>query len=148
MKLFERSGGCWLFWWSAVYFIIGMADLFVLKTDLFPLTQFAWLCIIALPLVCNPLARWLNMKENTMFDWMKKNKMPDNVVPFPAPAPKLIEPPAPPKKESKTYYTFGLTDDNRLAFTMGYTTLTMNSAGVDNLISQLEFFKDQLHEEQ
>jgi hypothetical protein len=74
--------------------------------------------------------------------------MPANVVPFPAPAPKLVEPPEPPKKESKTYYTFGLTDDNRLAFTMGYTTLTMNSTGVDNLIAQLEFFKDQLHEEQ
>jgi len=148
MKLFERSGGCWLFWWSAVYFIIGMIDLFVLKTDLFPLTQIAWLCIIALPLVCNPLARWLNMRENHMFDWMKKNKLPENVVPFPTPAPKLVEPPPAPKPEPKTYYTFGLTDDNRVSFIMGYTTLTMNAAGVDQLITQLEFFKDQLHEEQ
>jgi hypothetical protein len=147
MKLFERSGGCWLFWWSAVYFTIGMIDLFVLKTDLFPLTQIAWLCIIALPLVCNPLARWLNMRENHMFDWMKKNKLPENVVPFPTPAPKLVEPPPAPKPEPKTYYTFGLTDDNRVSFTMGYTTLTMNDAGVEQLIDQLEFFKNQLRQE-
>jgi hypothetical protein len=148
MKLFERSGGYWLFWWSAVYFVFGMLSLFVFKTDWFPLTQLAWLCIIALPLVCNPLARWLNMRENHMFDWLKgKNKMPENVVPFPAPVPKLVEPPpAPQKPEPKTYYTFGLTNDNRVSFTMGYTTLTMNVGGVDQLIKQLEFFKNQLSE--
>ena len=85
-----------------------------------------------------------------MFDLFKKNKMPVNVVPFPTPAlsaPKLVEPPAPKKPDPKTYYTFGLTDDNRVSFTMGYTTLTMNAPGVDQLITQLEFFKDQLHQE-
>jgi hypothetical protein len=87
------------------------------------------------------------MKENHMFDWMKKNKLPANVVPFPTPAPKLVEPPTPQKPEPKTYYTFGLTDDNRVSFTMGYTTLTMNAPGVDQLITQLEFFRDQLHGE-
>jgi len=146
MKLFERSGGCWLFWWSAVYFIIGMIDLFVLKTDLFPLTQLAWLCIIALPLVCNPLARWLNMKENHMFDWMKKNKMPKNVVPFPAPPPKLVEPPPEPKKPAVTYYTLGMTSEGRLEFKMGYSAITMNYGGVCNLMDQLETFKKQLAE--
>jgi hypothetical protein len=109
--------------------------------------------MVALPLMCNPLARWLNMKENTMFDWMKKNKIPSNVVPFPGSTkphlPKELPEPAPkPEKVSKTYYTFGLTDDNRVSFTMGYTTITMNAAGVDQLISQLEFFRDQLHTEQ
>jgi hypothetical protein len=148
MKLFERSGGLWLFGWSIVYFIVGMIDLFVLKTDWFPLTQLAWLCIIALPLFFNPLARWLNMKENRMFDLFKRNKMPKNVVPFPAPAPKLVEPPVPPKPEPKTYYTFGLTDNNRVSFQMGYTTLTMNDAGVQQLIDQLEFFKSQLRQEE
>jgi len=112
------------------------------------LVELVWFILIALPLVCNPLARWLNMRENTMFDWMKKNKMPENVVPFPAPAPKLVEPPPVPKPEPKTYYTFGLTDNNRISFTMGYTTLTMNSAGVQQLIDQLEFFKDQLRDEE
>jgi hypothetical protein len=148
MKLFERSGGCWLFWWSAVYFTIGMIDLFVLKTDLFPLTQILWLCIIALPLVCNPLARWLDMKENTMFDLFKKNKMPKNVVPFPAPKiVEPIEPPAPKEKDPTTYYTIGHTDDNRVTMRMGYTTLTMNYQGVQNLIDQLELYQSQLHGE-
>ena len=149
MRLFERTGGYWLFWWSAVYFIIGMIDLFVLKTDLFPLTQLAWLCIIALPLVYNPLARWLNMKENHMFDWMKKNKMPKNVVPFPTPrvvAP--VEPPAPREKDPTIHYTIGHTDDNRVAFRLGYTTLMMNYQGVQSLIDQLEMYKNQLHQDE
>jgi hypothetical protein len=150
MKLFERSGGCWLFWWSAVYFIAGMIDLFVLKTDWFPLTQLAWLCIIALPLVCNPLARWLNMKENHMFDMFKKK--PSNVVPFPKQEETqhgggdgggyIPEP----KKPSVTYYTLGMTSENRLEFKMGYSAITMNYGGVTNLIEQLETFKKQLAE--
>ena len=149
MKLFERTGGCWLFWWSAVYFVIGMLDLFVLKTDLFPLTQIAWLCIIALPLVCNPLARWLNMKENTMFDLFKRNKMPANVVPFPAPkAVEPLEPPAPMEKDPSIHYTIGHTNDNRVAFRIGYSTLFMNSAGVQTLIDQLELYQNQLHKEE
>jgi hypothetical protein len=149
MKLFERSGGLWLFGWSIVYFIAGMVDLFVFKTDWFPLTQLAWLCIIALPLVCNPLARWLNMKENTMFDWMKKNKMPKNVVPFPAPrAVEPVEPPAPKEKDPSIHYTIGHTSDNRIAFKLGYSTLMMNYQGVQSLIDQLALYQSQLREEQ
>ena len=82
-----------------------------------------------------------------MFDWFKKRDY-TNVVPmFPDQVP-FDDEPTVPKKESKTYYTFGVTDDNRLAFTMGYTTLTMNRPGVQTLIDQLEFFKNQLHEEE
>jgi len=148
MKLFERSGGSWIFGWSIVYFITGMIDLFVFKTDWFPWVQVGWLFIIALPLVCNPLARWLNMKENTMFDLFKKNKMPKNVVPFPAPKiVEPIEPPAPKEKDPTTYYTIGHTDDNRVTMRMGYTTLTMNYQGVQNLIDQLELYQSQLHGE-
>ena len=88
-----------------------------------------------------------------MFDLFRKNKMPKNVVPFPGSTkphlPKELPEPTPtPEKVSKTYYTFGLTNDNRVSFAMGYTTLTMNAAGVDQLITQLEFFRDQLHQEQ
>jgi hypothetical protein len=148
MKIFERTGGHWLFWCGVFYVLAILSVAFTPYRDYTIVLQVAWMCSIALPLVCNPLARWLNMKETHMFDWMKKNKMPENVVPFPVPAPKLVEPPAPKKPEPKTYYQFGLTDDNRLSFTMGYTTLTMNSAGVENLINQLEFFKNQLHIEE
>jgi hypothetical protein len=147
MKLFERSGGHWIFWWSAVYFAFGMLSLFLFKIDWFPLTQFAWLCIIALPLICNPLARWLNMKENSMFNWMKgKNKMPENVVPFPTPAPKLVEPPPEPEKPVHTYYRLGLTNNNRVSFQMGYSEITMNAAGVDSMIKLLESYRDLLSE--
>lgn len=54
--------------------------------------------------------------------------------------------PLPEKKEepAKVFYRFGITDNNRLAFQMGYSELTMNRTGIQNLIDQLEFFKDQL----
>ena len=150
MKLFERTGGYWLFWWSVVYFLAGMVDLFVFKTDWFPWVQVGWLFIIALPFVCNPLARWLNMKENTMFDWMKKNKMPENVVPFPAPRAvpdNPYIPPAPREKDPTIHYTIGHTDDNRVAFRLGYSTLMMNYQGVQSLIDQLEMYKNQLYQD-
>ena len=81
-----------------------------------------------------------------MFDWFKKRDY-SNVIKFPEVKTPYVEPP---KQEntSKTYYTFGLTDDNRMAFQMGYTTLTMNREGVQTLIDQLEFFKNQLREEE
>ena len=82
-----------------------------------------------------------------MFDWFKK---PDykNVVPlFPEPkAVPYIEPPKQ-EKDPTTYYSIGHTDDNRVTLRMGYSTLTMNYVGVQNLIDQLELYKDQLHEE-
>jgi hypothetical protein len=83
-----------------------------------------------------------------MFDWFKKPGY-SNVLPFPeskAVAP--VEPPAPKEKEATTYYSIGHTDDNRVSLRMGYTTLTMNSAGVQNLIDQLELYKNQLHQEE
>jgi hypothetical protein len=84
-----------------------------------------------------------------MFDFFKKNKMPKNVVPFPAPkAVAPVEPPAPKEKDITTYYTIGHTDDNRVSIKMGYTTLAMNSQGVQNLIDQLELYQSQLHKEQ
>ena len=146
MKLFERSGGYWLFWWSAVYFVIGMIDLFVLKRDLFPLTQIAWLCIIALPLVCNPLARWLNMKENHMFDLFKKKS---NVVAFPdIPKTEIKSPYTPPEPEKPvtTYYRLGITNNGRVSFQMGYSEITMNAGGIDNMIRQLQVFRDQVRD--
>ena len=152
MKLFARSGGHWLFW-SGVFYIS-----LVILVALSPYgqytwyTQIVWLLLISLPLVCNPLARWLNMKENKMFDvFKKKNKLPDNVVPFPK------EPahgggdggeylPPEPKKPAVTYYTLGMNSENRLEFKMGYSAISMNYGGGSNLIEQLEVYKKQLAE--
>jgi hypothetical protein len=146
--IWQPSGGYWLFYWSAIYLAVGMYSIFVEKFAPFELIQFGWLCIIALPLVCNPLARRLNMKENHMFDvFKKKNKLPDNVVPFPKKEETgyggggyIPEP----KKPAVTYYSLGMTSENRLEFKMGYSAITMNHGGVTNLIEQLETFRKQL----
>ena len=82
-----------------------------------------------------------------MFDWFKKNEY-SNVIKFPEPVSVPHIEPKTPTTEPKTYYTFGLTNDNRVSFTMGYTTLTMNDVGIEQLIEQLEFYKNQLREEQ
>ena len=83
-----------------------------------------------------------------IFDWFKK---PDhsNVVKFPE-QPKAvpyIEPPAEPEKPAITYYRIGVTDNNRVSFQMGYSEITMNTGGINNLIKQLEVFRDQLRED-
>ena len=83
-----------------------------------------------------------------MFDWFKKGGG-DNVVPFPElkkaiPAMPEVKPP---KEDPKIYYRFGVTDNNRIAFQMGYTEITMNKEGCQNLIDQLTFFMNQLHDE-
>jgi hypothetical protein len=145
MNLLAPSAGLWLFGCSAVYFVIGMVDIFLLKTDWFPWIQLAWLCLIALPLVCNPLARWLNMKENNMFDWFGK-KETSNVVPFPASQDNnpYIPPPAEPEKPVTTYYRLGITNNGRVSFQMGYSEITMNAGGINNMIEQLEVFRDQI----
>jgi hypothetical protein len=83
-----------------------------------------------------------------MFDWFKKREY-SNVVPFPEPkAVPYIEPPAPKEKDPSVHYTIGHTDDDRIAFRIGYSTLTMNHAGVQMLIDQLELYKNQLYTEE
>lgn len=86
-----------------------------------------------------------------MFEFFKRKGKEDNkVIPFPEP--KAVPPMPevkPPKEEPATiYYRFGITDNGRLAFQMGYSEITMNRTGVQNLIKQLEFFKDQMDEDQ
>lgn len=76
-----------------------------------------------------------------ILDFFKKRDY-SNVVKFPEQVP-YVTPPEP-KIEPKVYYTFGLTDDNRVTFTMGYTTLTMNEEGIQDLIDQLEFYKNRI----
>jgi hypothetical protein len=147
MKLFGRSSGYYLFWTGFVYFWVGMYLAFSKLAD----PEFATLgfvLVLSVPLWCPPVARYFNM-EPLMFDLFRKNKMPKNVVPFPAPkAVAPIEPPAPKEKDPAIHYTLGHTDDNRVAFRLGYSTLMMNYQGVQTLIDQLEFYQSQLHQEQ
>jgi hypothetical protein len=84
-----------------------------------------------------------------MFNWFgKKDKEPSNVVPFPE-QPKTvpyIEPPKESEKPAVTYYRLGITNNSRVSFQMGYSEITMNADGVDNMIKQLQVFRDQIRE--
>ena len=97
-----------------------------------------------------------------MFDWFGKafsrrnypkdertdmEKIGDDmkkVIPFPQAVPEA-------KKEeepAKIFYRIGTTDKNRISFQMGYSEITMNREGVENLIQQLQVFRDQLTPEE
>lgn len=87
-----------------------------------------------------------------MFDWFKTKSKDaysedekSNV--YNLPPPKVV--PDPPKEEEKpatTYYRLGITSNGRVSFQMGYSEITMNAAGIDNMIAQLELFRDQIEE--
>lgn len=86
-----------------------------------------------------------------MFDFFRFKKNVEgnkttNVVPFPEP--KAIPYVEPPEKPATVFYRLGLTDNNRVSLQMGYGEITMNAAGVDNLIKQLQVFRDQLGEQE
>jgi hypothetical protein len=62
---------------------------------------------------------------------------------------KSAPPPMPEvEKPAHTYYRLGLTDNNRVSLVMGYSEVTFNAKGVDNLIAQLEVFRDQLDKDE
>ena len=81
-----------------------------------------------------------------MFDWFKPKGKGDNVVDFPVP--KVAPHVDPPKSEEPvtTYYRLGITNNNRVSFQMGYSEITMNADGIDNMIKQLQVFRDQIRE--
>ena len=60
---------------------------------------------------------------------------------------KALEPTAPKKPQEKTeitYYSVGITDHNRVSLKIGYSEVTMNTQGVQDLIDQLALFKQQI----
>lgn len=92
-----------------------------------------------------------------MFDWFKNKRSYNNVVPFPnsgyQPAGDSTKQPAPPpknpsgeEKPAHVFYRLGITDNNRIAFTMGYSEITMSKEGCQQLIDQLTVFMNQLPE--
>jgi hypothetical protein len=144
MTLFGRSGGYYLFWCSFVYLVVGLTCAVYYKAVQPEYVQMVWLSAMATPLLVPPVARYFDM-EPVMFDLFKKNKMPKNVVPFPAPqAVPKVEPPKEPEKPATTYYRLGITNNGRVSFQMGYSEITMNAGGIDNMIKQLECFRDQI----
>ena len=82
-----------------------------------------------------------------MFDWFKKREY-SNVDKFPeSKAVPYVEPPAEPEKPAHTYYRLGLTDNNRVSLSMGYSEITMNAGGIDSMINLLTTYRDMLEEE-
>lgn len=149
MTLFGRSGGYYLFWTGFVYFWVGMYLAFTQYARP-ELATLGFVLALSVPLWCPPVARYFNM-EPVMFDMFKKKT--SNVVPFP----KQEETqhgggdgggyvPPTPKAPSVTYYTLGLTSENRLEVKIGNSAVTMSYAGLVNFVEQLEVFKKQLAE--
>lgn len=69
------------------------------------------------------------------------------VIPFPDKVPYIVPPTPAPEEPAKIFYRLGVTDKNRIAFSMGPMEITMTRAGVQNLIEQLQVFRDQLSED-
>lgn len=155
MKLFGRTGGYYLFWTGFVYFCVGMYLAFTNPAHP-EIATLVWIVVLSLPFVIPPLGRWLNMDidwDKKMFDFLNRRTAKDyeedasNV--YNLPKPKLVEPPPEPKKEepAKTFYRLGLTDNNRVSFQMGYSEITMNHEGCQQMIDQLTFFQSQLYDD-
>lgn len=80
------------------------------------------------------------------FDKMAKDGA--EVVDFPKPkAVPKVDPPAPKEEPATIYYRFGMSSDNRVAFSMGYTEITMNRQGCQNLIDQLTFYMNKIDDD-
>lgn len=80
-----------------------------------------------------------------IFDFFKKRDY-DNVLKFPEIKVPYVEPP---KKEiePEAVYSIGTTDKGtHMTFKIGYSTLTMTKQGCQDLIDQLEVFKNQLRD--
>jgi hypothetical protein len=144
MKLFGRTSGYYLFWTGFIYFWVGM---YLAFTDAAhpEIATLGFTLALSVPLWCPPVARYFNM-EPLMFDIFKKKS--SNVVQFPEKMNNYLppEPPKEPEKPAHTFYRLGITDNNRVSFVMGYSEITMNAQGIDNLIAQLTLFKEQLNE--
>jgi hypothetical protein len=150
MKLFGRTSGYYLFWTGFVYFWTGI---YLAVTHIAP-PEFATLgfaLVLSVPLWCPPVARYFNM-EPFMFDWFKKADY-SNVVKFPE---SKVIPPMPyveptelktPEKDPVTFYSIGPTDNNRVNLKMGYSSITMNKAGVQSMINMLTTAMNQLTDE-
>jgi hypothetical protein len=89
----------------------------------------------------------------SFFNWFGRGDKPDNVVEFPTPRvvppmPYIVPPEPEVEKPARVFYRLGVTDKNRVALSMGVTEITMTKAGVENLIQQLQVFRDQLQDEE
>ena len=158
MKLFGRTGGYYLFWTGAVYLTFGLTLISLGLTEYTAVVSPVWIVMLSLPFAIPPFGRWLNMDvtwDKIMFDWFKGRKEREaeynNVVKFPevTKVPYVV-PPAPPEPEkpARIFYRIGVTDNNRVAFSMGVSEITMTKLGCRQMIEQIEVFMNQLPDEE
>ena len=151
MKRLGITGGHWIFFVGVSYLCIGLFSIY--KGFDITLAGPLYIFFLSMPFWFPPLGRAINLNvewDRKMFDWFKKKDGDSNVVPFPElkSVPKMPETPPPPEKPVTVFYRFGITDNNRLAFQMGYSEITMSKEGVQNLIDQLEFYKASLDDDE
>lgn len=83
--------------------------------------------------------------KKTTRDFMEEAK---ETYGIPEQKPMWTVPPEPEQEEdAKVFYRFGVTDKNRVAFSMGYREITLNKAGCQQMIDQLTFFMNQIEDE-
>ena len=59
--LWQRSGGHYLFWLSAIYLVVGFINIAYKFTEA-EYIQIVWILCLMIPLIFKPVARWLNMR--------------------------------------------------------------------------------------
>ena len=94
-----------------------------------------------------------------MFDFLRRKTAQDFVqqakdfaeqanetygLPAPKETPSMPQTEKPKEKDATIFYRFGITDNDRVAFSMGYSEITMNREGCQQMIDQLTFFMNQL----
>lgn len=141
--LWQRSGGYWLFWTSAIYF--GVAIHAILFTPLVPAitAQMIWLAVLAMPLYIPPLGRYLNMAPLWGNTRQEETPVPDNVVDFPVPKSFPTMPEVKPVKTGKEFYRVGFVEETQMVtLTLlgdggSSMTLSMNHSASEQLIRMI-----------
>jgi hypothetical protein len=59
--LWQRTGGHYLFWLSAIYLIVGFSNIAYKFTEA-DYIQMVWFLCLMIPLIIKPVARFLNMR--------------------------------------------------------------------------------------
>lgn len=137
--------GVWIGAVGAIYLVWGFGILFGMDRDLVAYAPLFFVTALTLPFIFPPFGRWLNLDiewDKIMLSWFNKKDYVEpegNKLPNSEPKEKSEK-----KTTGQSMYSVGLTDENRVSFRMGYTEITMNPQGVQNLIDQLELFKKQI----
>ena len=60
--LWQRTGGHYLFWLSAIYLVVAFTNIAYKFTEA-EYIQMVWMLCLMIPLVVKPVARYLNMRS-------------------------------------------------------------------------------------